>query len=645
ARDKSVPPTSDGRPDTLVGPEAGDRSDARDRSVPPTMKPKDVAKIKILDPACGSGSFLLRAYQKFLDWHKEYYVKDGTEKHKKEIYQIGRPDTPVGPVARDRSVPPTSEGRPDTPVGPVARDKSVPPTGDWRLTSAERKRILINNIFGVDIDPQAVEVTKLSLLLKVLEGESEESLKQMKLIYKERALPDLASNIKCGNSLIAFDFYSGEQMDMFDEEQRYRINAFDWVKEFPEIFRSATVPEASSKESRQVAGATSGGGFDVVIGNPPYIPIESMSTSEKEYYQLHFKELERKYDSSIIFLLAGLNKLKTNGLLGFISSITWQTGENYTKLRKRLIESAGIHQIVNLPFNVFDQAYVDTGIYILSREPNDEYKIFNYPKKTSIAGFGDINWRFIPLRLIDPPHYKIILNSTAYDILRRVVKNRNVTTLGEITISTQGLSGGRFLSAKEIKNPEPMTFLGKGQVYRYQFMIEKTSQVDMSDKRSLKKFYKKGVKLLVRRVINRQDRLMVGITDKEMVFKKDVNPFIVKDTKWNPLYLLGILNSRLISYLYINTSSIATKDDFRQTTLAELRRLPIPIVENDKKQKISKLAENMLELRNREGELKSPHEKDLLTRQIAATDSEIDRLVYELYGLTEEEINIVEAIE
>ena len=96
--------------------------------------PKAVEKLRILDPACGSGSFLLGAYKFLLDFHRDWYTGDGPQKHRNEIYQ----------------------GR----------------GGQWFLTAAEKKRILLNNIYGVDIDPQAVEVTKLSLLLKVLEDES-----------------------------------------------------------------------------------------------------------------------------------------------------------------------------------------------------------------------------------------------------------------------------------------------------------------------------------------------------------------------------------------------------------------------------------------------------------------------------------------
>ena len=130
--------------------------------------------------------------------------------------------------------------------GPEKRAKGQKPVlyqaagGEWRLTTAERKRILLNSIYGVDIDPQAVEVTKLSLLLKVLEGESGETLTNQLKLFHERALPDLSGNINCGNSLIGPDFYDGAQLDLLGDEDRYRINVFDWEAEFPEVFAAAS---------------------------------------------------------------------------------------------------------------------------------------------------------------------------------------------------------------------------------------------------------------------------------------------------------------------------------------------------------------------------------------------------------------------
>jgi type II restriction/modification system DNA methylase subunit YeeA len=148
-----------------------------------------VSKLKILDPACGSGSFLIGAYQYLLDWHRDQYIADDPEKWAK-----GRK-------------PCLFQG----------------PGGGWRLTTDERRRILLNNIYGVDIDAQAVEVTKLSLLLKVLEDENAETIGKQLALFQERALPDLGNNIKCGNSLIGPDFYEGQQMSFLDEEEMYRF--------------------------------------------------------------------------------------------------------------------------------------------------------------------------------------------------------------------------------------------------------------------------------------------------------------------------------------------------------------------------------------------------------------------------------------
>ncbi|MDQ6966415.1 MAG: N-6 DNA methylase, partial [Mariprofundaceae bacterium] len=156
--------------------------------------PRQAAKLTICDPACGSGSFLLGAYQYLLDWHLKWYVDNEPEKWFKgrnpNIFQAGK--------------------------------------GEWRLTTSERKRILLNNIYGVDIDAQAVEVTKLSLLLKVLENETEDTLGRQMAMFHERALPDLGHNIKCGNSLIGPDFYDQQEFSLMAEEDRYRINVFDW---------------------------------------------------------------------------------------------------------------------------------------------------------------------------------------------------------------------------------------------------------------------------------------------------------------------------------------------------------------------------------------------------------------------------------
>ena len=202
--------------------------------------PKEAEKLRVLDPACGSGSFLIGAYQYLLDWHRDWYENDGAAKHTKG------------------KSPKLHQGR----------------GGAWRLTTAERKRILTNNIYGVDIDSQAVEVTKLSLLLKVLEGEA-----QMEMFH-ERVLPDLGGNIKCGNSLIGPDFYETGQIDFLDDNDRARINVFDWEKEFLEIMQA--------------------GGFDAVIGNPPY--GADLSEEMTNYLVRKFKYQDYQRDTYLLFV-------------------------------------------------------------------------------------------------------------------------------------------------------------------------------------------------------------------------------------------------------------------------------------------------------------------------------------------------------
>jgi type I restriction-modification system DNA methylase subunit len=562
--------------------------------------------LKVCDPACGSGAFLNQALSFFIEEHK--FVDD-------IIAELT--NTPL------------------------------------RLFDTDLQ-ILENNIFGVDINEESIEIAKLSLWLRTAQP--------------GRKLSDLSNNIKCGNSIIDDPTVAGEK-------------AFNWKREFTNVFDK--------------------GGFDAIIGNPPYVPIEELDQATKNNIKEKFYQLSRKYDTSVVFKLNCIDLVKPSGFLSFVTTITWQTGENYDELRKFLFKNINLEEIINLPFNVFPDAYVDTGIFILRNElPKETYRIFNFSKKALISNLDSLHFEMVSVG--SNQNGKIVLNKDAQSLLEKINRKANIFLLGEVSISTQGLSPSNFEISEERKEGM-FPFLLKGQVYQYLFDVEEIAFTKMDDKQNLKKFYDASPKILFRRLINRQDRLTVGYNEEECVFKKDINPFIINDDRFEPKYILSILASKLISFLYVRTSSIATKDDFRQTTLSELRQLPILLIPKESQLlfiesadimlngqkaianestrfvryiltvqnnlKISNKIERWYELSFSDFikefnkclnnvklepltkkdefewmELFEEKKKQVLDlkSKLEQTDKEIDLMVYELYGLTEEEIQIVE---
>ncbi len=528
---------------------------------------KKTAALRLLDPACGSGSFLIRAFERVCEHWQRRLTADLPPRKK--------PDDRAAWEKKHREL--------------CWVDAE---TGDVHLTVNLKRQVLTQNIYGVDLDAAAVAL-----------------------------LPPLQDNIKCGNSLIASDF------SMIPEDL-VRVHAFDWPVQFAPIMKA--------------------GGFDAIISNPPYIPIETMEDGERSYYPEAYPQLERKYDTGVIFILQALRLIKPSGFVGYISSITWETGENFAKLRELMFTQRGVKEVINLPFNTFADAYVDTGVYILCGKPTQKYRIYCYSKKAKIDSLKDAAPVTVATSLIAAPDFRLVLNPNAQRILVRALANTGFKPLGEFTKSTQGLAADRFQRATSAKSSEWYPFGEQAQAYRYDFVVEERSFAYMRDNPSLKQFYEAEPKILIRRIINRQDRLDACYCDEQMVFKKDINPFILTEAKSSLKFVLGILNSRLLSYLYVNTSAIATKDDFRQTTLAELRRLPIPFLDSANKagkarhDKVVALVDKMLVLMPKLRAATSESQKATLQNAVTATDRQIDQLVYELYGLTKEEISLVE---
>jgi len=558
-------------------------------------KPPQVAKLKILDPACGSGSFLIGAYQYLLDWHRNWYVDDGSRKHHKK-----------GVIF---------EG----------------PGGEWRLTTPEKKRILLNNIFGVDIDPQAVEVTKLSLLLKVLENETQLSF------LRERALPDLGNNIKCGNSLIATDFYDRGQLALFDEEERYRINPLDWDRPggFPEIMED--------------------GGFSAVIGNPPYGALAS--ETQATYYRRRYRTASASLDSFALFIEKSAHLLRHGGHFGMIVQSAWVSAPSLARLREVFASSFRPIAFASMPYDVFN-AYVDTVVVVAERlkagmktgDQPDDVELVVFPPRFRIRSVDDFARHAKSAhcaRWIQGPHNEFLI--TLSDDEARVVERLEAcgARFADFLDIQRGVTPFKTTNIPPPVNPQPAF---SGTVRRYlrtdgepAFLRYDDSLAEYKPRR-----YFEGPRLLLREMISRQFRLQATYVTEDFVTNKSMQSLLPVDASYQLLYALGLLNSRVLSWYFLAVHSVGRRDDFPKIVLKQTRELPFaPIDFSDPRRKAShdnlaRLVERMLRLNEQLQAAKTNQDKSAIDREIDATDRRIDELVYEVYGLTEEEIGIVE---
>jgi hypothetical protein len=624
---------------------------------------KRVAEIRILDPACGSGSFLIGAYQFLLDWHLQFYLANDPARWARE---------------RRGKHPVLVQGR----------------RGEWQLSIAERKRILLDNVYGVDIDSQAVEVTKLSLLLTVLEGEAAQA--QVYFALKDRVLPDLGNNIKCGNSLIGPDFYQQEELPLLSDEERYRINVFDWNAEFPEIF--------------------SAGGFDAVIGNPPYVRQESLS-SFKGYFEKHYEAFDGVADLYAYFMEKGVKLLRDGGLFSIIVSSSYLRATYGEPLRRTLKRHAAVIQIVDFGgLAVFANAkdtYVCVPLLTRGAKPSRvQVSKVTSLKSLKLDEFVAANYFMIPHERLAADAWALKSDAEAA-VFAKVMKSG--TPLGDYVRREvfYGLKTG-FNEAFEVSAEQRAVltksspaiealikpFLGGKDIRRYRvedhgrFLIvipcgwtrdqmakTRNYPVDISERTAWNWFSTTFPELAVHlmpfadALKKRQDQgdywweLRPCDYYQHLDTPKIVFPDICKGPRFcvdrsgvylantayclgtNDLYLLGFLNSRLFWFAIGNISipfGIRAGEYRYRLIYQYMEKVPVRVINiSDKADKaahdrIVTLVERMLELHRQLAAARTPQERTALERQITATDAEIDRLVYDLYGLTEDEIRIVE---
>jgi len=592
--------------------------------------PIEVVLISVLDPACGSGSFLIVAYQYLLDWHRDWYVQNlvpllqsGLKPSSPEIRRL-LPGVETGKKGRKKE--------PDLPIY-QGRD------GEWRLTTAERKRILLNNIYGVDIDRQAVEVTKLSLLLKVLEGENDETISKQLTLFQERALPDLGNNIKCGNSLIGWDILKDNPG--LTQEEINRINPFDWEKEFPEIFKR--------------------GGFDVLIGNPPYVRINRLS-AEKIYYKKTFESASGSYDIYVLFMEKALELIRFGGRIGLITPNKYFVSDYGSKIRNLILNHADLYEITDLGKckSVFQGALISTAITF--------YKKADHSDSIELKILTDENvQRISEIDTITTPRKEIITEDGCIRVYQDAVSKRIIEKminksepLGDTNVAyvRTGVMGfdywsldkfiddsntGKRIATNSYIDRYQLLWGKKVKIYKRELFNPRLSpSCTALNENTLSLFGSK--KILVRGVARR----LTATLDEEGIGIL-VAVHSVQGKKYENKFLLGLLNSKLFNWLHIiRFYSARIPEGSLRYPISFFSDLPIRTLDlaleedNICYNRIINKVDLMLALNKQLQEVHTPHEQTVLQRQIENTDRQIDTLVYELYGLTEEEIQIVE---
>lgn len=639
--------------------------------------PAEVSDLRILDPACGSGSFLIGAYQHLLDWHVGWYID-----HLVPLLAEGRmPTDPAVQALLPPSTEPKTKGRGRRRRGsggeyalPVYQVGET----DWRLTTEEKKRILLNNIFGVDIDHQAVEVTKLSLLLKVLEGERSENISKQLKITQERVLPSLHENIKCGNSLIGPEIYADAAMD---DETCYRVNAFDWNREFAEVM--------------------DGGGFDAVIGNPPYVRQEILGQEFKGYAKKHYAVYHGVADLYTYFIEKGVSLLRDGGQFSYIVANKWMRA-NYGKPLRAWLKERRIEEIVDFgDLPVFQTATTYPCILRMKKNsPEGTFEAVNvetldftdltdYATKHTITvrqdALDDGGWS-----LVDEQTQKVLRKIMGVGvplgeyvggkIFRGIVTGLNKAfVIDEETkerlivedpesegIIKPFLAGKNSRRYRPLRSDDYLIFTRHGtdikeypaiEAHLKQFKTELTPKPDgwngekwNGRKPGQYKWYEIQDKIDYYPCFE-EEKIIYPEICKGPEFTYDSEKYYTNNKCFIiPLpdkYLLGILNSKL-DYFYFETSLPKLRGGFFMPASVIFKDFPVRTIDPTDPADVTRhdrmvsLVEGMLDLNKKLAAAHLSSEKEMLKRRIDTTDAAIDRLVYELYGLSEEEVAIVE---
>jgi len=631
-------------------------------------KAKDIKGLRILDPACGSGSFLIRAFKE-LEQHYQRLKKEAWEKRQNALAK----------VYEDQAQFSFDEGSPENRL---------------ELNVFDKRKLVLDHLFGVDLDEQAVEVTRLSLMLKMLEQEHG-------IIPGRAVLPTLDHNIKYGNSLISGDVL---KLQSFFKEDWVKTKEFDWNTRF----RKIVVEE---------------GGFDIIIGNPPYVRIQTLPKDHVGFFNENYVSATGNYDIYALFVERGLQLLKPGGILGFILPHKFFQAAYGQGLRKLISEQKALMEVVNFRDNqIFEEASTYTCLLFLQKGKDRTFKYSEIAKledpekqlqvireheeyqddrmrigKISKKQVTEASWSFsfgeeaaliekiksmrLPLEEVTSRIFQGLKTSAdkiyILDVIQRKTKSMKVRS--------PHLDRDIDLEAELLK-----PLIKGGQMRRY-LVVEPEKVIlfpyrngNLISKRDFQESNRRCWEYILankRYLEEREGGILKG--DNWYAYGRNqaldvvhlpkiVTPDLASSASYcydsegtyyftggaaggygilpkesiNAKYLLGLLNSRLLDWFHHQASSRFRGGYFSYESRF-IKNLPIHIIDfNNRKEKILhddlvKLVDVMFDLRKREQKAEA-RELDQLKRQIEKTDREIDERVYELYGITEAEKRLIE---
>lgn len=603
--------------------------------------PLQISRMRFADIACGSGSFLISAFGCILDYHSHWY-NDNPKKAKEDGCIYIKED--------DR----------------------------WVVSLKQKREILVNNIYGVDIDRQAVEVTELSLYLKLLEDETTATAHEMSSLFT--LLPDLSNNILCGNSLIKPDIL---MTDLFSGEEERKLNPMSFASVFPDVMDK--------------------GGFDAIVGNPPWVRQELISDS-KSYFESHYQTYHGSADLYQYFIEKGISLLNPQGIFSYIVPNKWMRAAYGTPLRAWL-KKHKIKEITDFgDLRVFETVTTYPCIVIAQKASVKSDYSFDVTQVSTLdfADLGDYvkaNRYRITTSSLDESGWNLA-SETEQKLLQKINKNsvsldtyidgkiyRGILTgLDKAFVLDEATAKQLIKSDKNSKKIIKPYQAGK-DIKRYSFSNTKRYVIFLPKgftksncqnknywnwflkeypavakhlaefEEPAKKRYDKGDfwwELRACEYYNEFAKPKITFLKFQVkpTFSYDTEEFVVNSAGFiipqDDKYLLGILNSPLGWYII---SKLCTQiQNGYQLIWKYLKKFPIPKINFSNKtekathDKIVQLVNQIIEAKKKLATATSDRDKDYYTRRTKSIDIEINREVYKLYGLSKDEIDIIEKI-